>query len=204
MAAVAPSPNWGRGRGEGSTGPRLNLLPPPLGRSPQRSKARARKGPRSVWTLPGANGSGSDWKVVPVRLIGRNRPGDADHRVFLQDRLDEEASAPRAPVADLAGLDLGVLAADELGPAAAVGGLHEQRPAPGVAGQQLGPALRERRLEAVEHRVGSHAALWRRGSVPGGLADRAPVSQAPRASVRGGGPGGCHTPFSLWATTTGG
>ena len=81
-------------------------------------------------------------------LIGRDRPGDADHRVFLQGRLDEEAPAHRAPVADFAGLGLGVVAADELGPAAAVGGLHEQRPAPGVAGQQLSPALRERRFEA--------------------------------------------------------
>ena len=59
----------------------------------------------------------------------------------FQNRLDEEAPAHRTPVADLAGLALGVVAADELGPAAPVGGLHEQRPAPGVAGQQLGPVL---------------------------------------------------------------
>ena len=66
-----------------------------------------------------------------------------------------------------AGFALGVVAADELRPAAPVGGLHEQRPAPGVAGQQLGSALRERRLEPVEHRVGGHAALWHRQPVPG-------------------------------------
>lgn len=63
------------------------------------------------------------------------------HSVLLQNRLDEEASANRAPVVDLAGFALRVVAVDELKPAVLVGGLHEQRLAPGVAGHPLGPAL---------------------------------------------------------------
>ena len=82
----------------------------------------------------------------------------------------------------------GVVSADELRPLPPVGGLHEQRPAPGFAGQQLGSAFRERRLESVERRVGGRAALWHRQPAPGRVGVPSSDETRPAGHCGRGGP----------------
>lgn len=106
-----------------------------------------------------ADFSGEERVASSSVTIGQNHPRNADHLVLLQHRLDEEASADRALEASDAGLHFDVEAAHELGSASPVVRLHEQRPTPGVAGQQGSAAFRERRFKPVEHCGGSHVRI---------------------------------------------
>ena len=93
-------------------------------------------------------------------MIRQHRPRDADHAILLQDLLDQEASTDRAAETGRARLVLIIEAADELGAAALVAGLHEHRPASLIRHEQLGAAFQKGCLQLVKDGIGSHAALW--------------------------------------------
>ncbi len=91
--------------------------------------------------------------------ICRHHPRDTHDRILRQDGLHEKTPTDRAVEADRAGLVLVVETSDELGAAAPIRGLHEKCPATRVRCQHRLAIPEERRLKAVEHVGGGHAAL---------------------------------------------